>query len=130
MARNHIRSGLRVSCNTVPAVSDTCRSQARQRSRLPRHFPRLAHCRAVGADKAIRPAKPPDIFPARRLAAKPRVELLERPRIINPSDGMPWRAFHPSTLSGVPTCVKGIPTYLDYQVSRFGPSGAMDKKRL
>src|SRR5450759_523250 len=82
-------------------------STAQQASR---HFPRLAHCRAVGADKAIRPAKPPDIFPARRLAAKPRVELLKRPRIINPSDGMPWRAFHPSTLSGVPTCVKGIPT--------------------
>src|SRR5450830_1126339 len=82
-------------------------STAQQASR---HFPRLAHCRAVGADKAIRPAKPPDIIPARRLAAKPRVELLKRPRIINPSDGMPWRAFHPLTLSGVPTCVKGIPT--------------------
>src|SRR5450759_3915608 len=82
-------------------------STAQQASR---HFPRLAHCRAVGADKAIRPAKPPDIFPARRLAAKPRVELLKRPRIINPSDGMPWRPFHPSTLSGAPTCVKGIPT--------------------
>src|SRR5450759_1910541 len=74
-----------------------------------RHFPRLSHCRTVGADKAIRPAKPTYIFPARRLAAKPRVELLKRPRIINPSDGMPWRAFHPLTLSAVPTCVKGIP---------------------
>ena len=81
-----------------------------------RHFPRFAHCRAVGADKAIRPAKPPDILTARRFAAKPRVELLKRPGVINPSDRMSpsdgmSRAFHPPTLSLVSTCVKGIPSW-------------------
>ena len=74
-----------------------------------RHFPWFAHCRAVGTDKAIRPAKPPDILTTRRFAAKPRVELLKRPRVINPGHGMSW-AFHPPTLSLASTCVKGIPT--------------------
>ena len=114
MARNHSRNGLRVSLQHrsggqryLPIAGSTAQQAAR-------HSPRLAHGRAVGADKAIRPAKPPDILTARRFAAKPRVELLKRPRVINPSDRMSpsdgmSRAFHPSTLSLVSTCVKGIP---------------------
>jgi len=75
-----------------------------------RHLPRLAGRRAVRADKAIRPPKPPDISPTRRLAGEPRVELLKRSRVINPAHGMP-RVFHPATLSLAQTCVKKIPSF-------------------
>ena len=44
-----------------------------------------------------------------RLVAKPRLELLKRSRVINPSDGM-LRPLHAPTLPVVPTCVKEIPT--------------------
>jgi len=64
----------------------------------------------VGTDKAGWPAKPSEILLARRLVAKPRLELLKRPRVINSSNGM-LRAFHSPTLPVVPTCVKGIPTF-------------------
>jgi len=67
----------------------------------------------VGTDKASWPAKPAEILLARRLVAKPRLELLKRPRVINPSDGM-LRAFHPSMLPVVLTCMKGIPTTCNY----------------
>src|ERR1700730_8434649 len=64
------------------------------------------------ADDADLMPKPPEIVPARRLVAKPRLKLLKRPRVINPSDGM-LRAFHPPALPVVPTCVKGIPTFVN-----------------
>ena len=73
-----------------------------------RHLPRFARGRAVGADEAIRPAKPPDIRTARRFAAKPRVELLKRSRVINPSDRMS-RAFDPQRYHWRQLVCRGYP---------------------
>src|ERR1019366_9584749 len=81
-------------------------STAQQASR---HFPRLAHCRAVGASHpASEAAGYIPGTPARCQTTRRAPETSE--------DNQSQRrdalaAFHPSTLSGVPTCVKGIPTF-------------------
>jgi hypothetical protein len=71
----------------------------------------------VGADEAIRPAKPPDIRTARRFAAKPRVELLKRPRVINPSDRMSGMEGRPT--AGLARFLKPFPFEWERQRERF-----------
>src|ERR1035437_3810022 len=106
IARNHIRSGLRG--NTVPAVRDVSHSQVRQRSRPPRHHPRLSSHTAFRADEPFRPTQPLDVLPATGIATKPFVHFLERPGVIDSWDGAP-DILHRLIVSPSPAGVKGIP---------------------
>src|SRR5271165_5985633 len=110
IARNHIRSGLRVSWNTVPAVSDVSHSQARHRNR-PRDIPHgSAATPHSGHREPVRPTQAADVLPASSVATKPLIHLLERPWIIDSRNGVArslHRIFVPPKLAGV----KGIPIF-------------------
>ena len=79
---------------------------------LTRRYPRLPNRSASPANEPLRPTQPPDVVPASRLGAEPRIHLLERPRVINPWDRVS-PIFHPPTLPDVLTWAKGIPTFTD-----------------
>ena len=107
MARSHIRNGLRVSCTTVRAVSDTCRSRARQCSSL-RDIPSGPPPRGSGGRQSHPTKEAAGCTHGTPFRCQTKRRTLECPRVIDPSDRMSW-AFHPPTLSLVATCAKGIP---------------------
>src|SRR5271167_3393580 len=74
----------RPRCHRRLPLATTALKQPAQR------HPRLACPLATRADETVRPAQAPNIFMASRITAEPLINLLERPRVINPRDENSW----------------------------------------
>src|SRR5208283_3665862 len=74
----------RPRCHRRLPLATTALKQPAQR------HPRLACPLATRADETVRPAQAPNIFMASRITAEPLINLLERPRVINPGDENSW----------------------------------------
>ena len=91
-----------------PGGNRGLRPTSRALKQTPRCGPWLCDSIAMWAPKAIWPAKSRQVVPTRVLTREPSVELLERPRVINPWLGRVI-AFHTQPLHLVVGGVKCIP---------------------
>ena len=80
-------------------------------------------CRLSAADRALKPIRPPNPFQvldASRLGREPRIEFLQRARVIHAAHGMSSLFFqHPSILHLVPTRGKWIALLRNMLVRSF-----------
>jgi len=85
IAANHVDNGVRIRWKIVPTVTDVCRPQAAHI-----HLPfAVCHARVEGrADEAVRPPQSGQVLEAGPIVGEPRLELLERPRIVDAADRM------------------------------------------
>jgi hypothetical protein len=87
IAANHVDNGVRIRWKIVPAVTDVCRPQA---AHIHLAFAVCQACveLAQRTDETVRPPQPGQILQARLIVREPRLELLERPGIVDPADRM------------------------------------------
>jgi len=85
IAANHVDNGVRIRWKIVPAVTEVCRPQA---AHIHLAFAVCQACVELHDGQTVRSPQPGQVLQAGVIVREPRLELLERPGIVDSADRM------------------------------------------